>query len=837
MMSKGQWFCAMVVAAAMSGAAECRGAAPAPPAPAAIELAERLESLAYGDTDSPNAIPAAWREAEALLKAAARLNPAEPRFTRMLYQACIGAEDSSGAQAALLSYLTAVPDDQYAQAKLIDLYLARMQTAESMLNYMRSLVGKTALPGPVRAHAAVICAQTLLERSQRDEALKMLNTALQIDPLCISALRIKLNLTGDEGPSRRCGLLLAILRANPLDADAATTLADQLALLGLPEASAIWYAQAATIYQYTNQPRSQQLGKGASTELYLCDHGSDAQQLLDIYLNSVPDDADAWTIRLAIAEDTPSGESAYQALTHRAVNAALHALQSIRAAMGDENAEADAAAAAAAPAATQPAPLAGSTPPPTTQPLDPTPDMSDDMRLLVRADQRQLTDDYINAVGNLAWIRLYFLRDAGEETQRVIDVLAGLLRPDDPLLARLTGWSYLVRGQWPEARQKLGAVADRDAYAAMGMVYVLDQAGNRAGGDLLAQRLLALHPSGPLAAVLFSAFHGRGAKIIPMPQADAVTAAVQAFPRDWLNIFTQPQEFYTVTAEPLEREVVFPQAILARITIQNVGDYDITMGDQGTLRPQMVFDAVMRGLVDKQIGQTAYDQFWQRLVLAKGQFASQIVRLDRGDLLTQLTQQPDVPIDVQFSVIFNPIAGDQGYVVGPAGCRAPFIAMSERSATSIDTADERKKLYDLLSKGRPEQRMRAVTAAGTFYGRLRTAAAGITINQSVAMAKEMFDHTLAASSDADPMVQAWARYYAIAISPPDRQADLVQQLAQSDAWYGRLLAVIAAEKSLPDGGAVAAGALSGDPDPVVRDYASAVSDKIRAAAASQNPGQ
>jgi hypothetical protein len=243
----------------------------------------------------------------------------------------------------------------------------------------------------------------------------------------------------------------------------------------------------------------------------------------------------------------------------------------------------------------------------------------------------------------------------------------------------------------------------------------------------------------------------------------------------------------------------------------------------------------MRGLVDKQIGQTAYDQFWQRLVLPKGQFASQIVRLDRGELLKQLNAQLDVSIDLQFSVTLDPISQGQQFVVGPAGCRVPFIAMSERTATSIDTADDRKALHDLLTKGKPEERMRAAAAEGTLYVQLSKTAAGVTIDQTLSMAKEMFNDTLAGTSDKDPMVQAWARYRSALISPPAQQADLVQKMAQSESWYGRMLAVMAAEK-MPDNGAVVAGALSNDPDPVVRDYAEAVGDQIRAIAATQPTG-
>jgi hypothetical protein len=99
------------------------------------------------------------------------------------------------------------------------------------------------------------------------------------------------------------------------------------------------------------------------------------------------------------------------------------------------------------------------------------------------------------------------------------------------------------------------------------------------------------------------------------------------------------------------------------------------------------------------------------------------------------------------------------------------------------------------------------------------------IDQSLSEAKDMFDHARQASNDTDPAVRAWADYWGVIISPAAQQGDLVQKMAQSDQWYERLLAVIAAGR-LPDQGAAAASALSNDADPVVKDFASSVVDQL-----------
>jgi hypothetical protein len=456
------------------------------------------------------------------------------------------------------------------------------------------------------------------------------------------------------------------------------------------------------------------------------------------------------------------------------------------------------------------------------------------MPLLVKVNQPQLTDDYISAVGDLAWMRLCFLRDGGDGTQRLIDGLAKLLPEDDQLLARLNGWSYLTRGQWDEARLKLSAVADRDAFAQMGMVYVNDQAGKRTDADDLAKQVTAAHPSGSQAAILYSAFHGRGAKIITLPQGQIVATELAQFPQDWRHIVDQPQLFYSITAEPIEADIPFPHPILVKLTIQNVGDYDITLGPEGALHSLIVFDASTHGLVEKQVGQTVFEEFWQRLLLPKGQYATQIVRLDRGPLEDLLNSQPDLPIDIQFSMIANPmrLADRPDYVIGGAGCRVPLNSLIERDARPYQTPDDRKKLYDVMNTGSPGARVDAVTAIAKFAQTMRAAAKGVVIDQSYNTALELLDHVKAAAADKDPVVGAWAAYLQTLVSAPDDQAALVLNLAHGDQWYGRLLSLVAARR-LPDHGATAAQAMNTDPDAAVRDYALAITEEIGEVAAAQ----
>src|SRR5208282_1919321 len=93
------------------------------------------------------------------------------------------------------AYLKLNREDQSAQVQLLDLYLAQMQSADQKIAYMRAVMDKEGIPPEVRSSAAVRCAQLLAARLQNDDAIKVLDTALVLDPLNSAAMRAKFDLT------------------------------------------------------------------------------------------------------------------------------------------------------------------------------------------------------------------------------------------------------------------------------------------------------------------------------------------------------------------------------------------------------------------------------------------------------------------------------------------------------------------------------------------------------------------------------------------------------------------------------------------------------------------
>ena len=112
---------------------------------ASAMLAEEFSGMSYkllAGTEQVN--PPLFMQSAALLDAACRLAPSESRYPRLLADNYLQIGDSANAMTALKAYCALVPDDQVAQTQLMDLFLARMQSADEKLTYCRSMADELA---------------------------------------------------------------------------------------------------------------------------------------------------------------------------------------------------------------------------------------------------------------------------------------------------------------------------------------------------------------------------------------------------------------------------------------------------------------------------------------------------------------------------------------------------------------------------------------------------------------------------------------------------------------------------------------------------------------------
>jgi hypothetical protein len=136
---------------------------------------------------------------------------------------------------------------------------------------------------------------------------------------------------------------------------------------------------------------------------------------------------------------------------------------------------------------------------------------------------------------------------------------------------------------------KFSAVADHDPLAEMGLVML---APLNADTTAQAVKLVSEHPAGLLGAILLDGLRDKGGKPIPTPQSIAVADEAAAFPVKMLDLLdsANTDSFYDLVAQPVHVSVGYDEPALVRVTIKNTGDYDLSIGGDGALRPDLWFD-------------------------------------------------------------------------------------------------------------------------------------------------------------------------------------------------------------------------------------------------------
>src|SRR5437870_5665787 len=151
----------------------------------ALRLTELAQRILRGEAAPSDA---GMRQAQALLKAATKCDPREPRYARLLADSQIALHDNAGALETLTALRDLQPEDQVRQLEYIDLVVDRMQTVDQKLDYLRGLVPNDVIAPEIRSAAAWRCAMLLLEKRQTSDAADMVKQALTLNPLNWPAL-------------------------------------------------------------------------------------------------------------------------------------------------------------------------------------------------------------------------------------------------------------------------------------------------------------------------------------------------------------------------------------------------------------------------------------------------------------------------------------------------------------------------------------------------------------------------------------------------------------------------------------------------------------------------
>lgn len=795
-----------------------------------LALAEEFASLAHMQIFHAPDSRSSWSQGAAYLSAAARLNPDEPRFARELVQQYIYLHDVTGATNALAAYRRLVPTDQTAQVQQIDLYLGRMQQANEKIKYLEQILGREAVPAPVRSDAAVRCAQLLADRAEPAEALRLLTTALTLNPLNLSAMRLRYSLTRSNAtPLDTLQQILAMLRANPTDGGLCTSIGQQLADFGLTEDALKWFGLANRFSLKSGVLPSPQYAISAASELIISNQPDAAANLMGQYTTVYGADPDAWTIYLValqMASDSKKDDATLKATLDSARQKTqivlLNNLAIIRSAAGDLK------------ATTQPVDSPSPTTMPTTMPV---PDLSGDLALLRKAGP-QVGSDYLSAISALAWYDLYFRQDA-TSADPILDEMGKLVTDRDVQLTRLRGWRELVMKDQAGASTKLSAVADRDPLAALGLVLIDLDPQNSARHDqalIAAKQLLQSHPSGPVGAILAGEFTKFGIKVEPTGKYIPIQQVIADFPVGLTRLGDQPGEFYSLRVEPVKTSVEYGEPILVRVTLNSSGIIDLPIGPECGLHSELLFNAIPLGHPDQTIMGAAFDQVDQSRLLLTGQTITVVVRVDDDALYPFLYSHPQNQAEMDIAAITNPMIvnlAESGQPEKPmaknglGGLSAQTGAAIVRQAVPLDQQTGRTQLLANFEKQDGGRKIRMLQAMSVYLS-----GASEQVKQTFSISNpeppdlkpsisDLRAQLTRSASDSTPAVAAWAKYLLATNEATDDKKAMIEKTAHDADWAARLLALAAAGQN-EDGGHLIASELSSDTDLTVNAAATAL---------------
>ena len=769
----------------------------APHGDANAALAERLVQQAQGlltqaRAGSGQIAAPVFRQAAALLDAAVRLNPSEPRFPRLLAEVYGNLGDVDAELSAWGNYRRLLPDDRVAQSRVIELYLSRIETADGKINYLKDLLTKPTLAPELKAHIAALAVPLLRQRSD-EEANAMIHQAREFYPLCeILWLEYGL-LPKDATDIQRLTALLDLLKANPLQPAPMFETAHFLTRAGL-------HTEATHFYQDTNLLMLQ-LGQGASEELavetvanlYRTGQAQTAIQGAEELSGQrfYPESPEAWFLKLTLQHGSESPD-----VIRHARNVMDHALSAV-----SKQIEADAAATTQR-ADSQTQPTTQPATPPATQASTPPASQPSNQELAGIATKAKALDNpnavssLVSALSDSAWLELYYANEP-KRALPFIDGLKALLPPEDVTLSRLMGWYDLQSGNIDQARQELSSVAEKDSLSLLGLYQLEFKSGDKQKAAELGAKLLSQPDTGLLDAIVYQAVKDQGYTPAPRPLTDKAKALLAKFPMDWLGI-AEPQKkgqplptakFYTLRADPLKVAHHIGEPLLAKVTLTNVGQQDVPIGPgvAGVVQPDLWFDAQLRGVAQQTFAGVAYDRIMGRTILRPHESVSQIVRIDQGELASVLRKTPVGLLIVDADVVLNPELSQDGVRLGPGGIFIPFVRMFSRVSEPLTSETAIAKFFQTMRDASPPDKLRDVDVMSAY---VQAAALPNATQPEKDQAQKYLLVIQDQRQDPDPAVASWAGAVAAELLDDAARQKVIEQMAASQNWQSRLLALL-----------------------------------------------
>ena len=738
---------------------------------------------------------------------ALRYDRTDPRYLLQAAEAMTRSKNYDGALEAWQTFRALHPDDQAAQVEIIRLRITQLPTLDDRLKYVQQLAAEAGLADEVRSVAYTAAGAMLLEK-QADAKLvhEALDQAIRLNPLNLDALTLQYRLLpADAPPVQRAELLLKRLRSNPTQAEIMVELAELYANHGAAREAAVWYSHAGQVLSKMGASLPHDVAVAQASELLLSDQAQQAQKITEQVLTADNGHYPALLLRMLMEKQAGQMDS-YRRFRAQARNALINRLSAVRRALGDQ----------------------GATTRPVTDSVWDLPDLSKDPELLATSENAEAKQAYGQVLADLAWFEGHF-NESKESALRLSAQLIGSIGEDDPVAVRMAGWRFLWANKPEEAKIKLTAMAEQDVLAALGLVELHVAAQQTQAAAEAAQKLLDRHRAGLVAVLLQELLRDYGARWTPGEAAPDLRRLLAGFPHDLLRILSSPEKFFMLHAEPVKTAVRFGEPMLVLVMIRNVSEYDLTVGHNGVLRPDLWLDGNIVGVVKVPLVGIAVERMTGPLVLPPQQKLTIVARMDLGSLGQALSDNPTPSVQVKVTVRTNPIISGGSPISGPAGISQVMVKLLERRGHRQN--DEGfAAIESAITGGETEEKLRNIDLMAAYidlYNKVETP--GGTARAS-ALAKVL----ARAAKDRDQRVRCWSVFMLTLRAELDDQPAMLQAMLRDANPLMRLMGMVAVQGlrhkgSLPQVKELA----QSDPDPAVKRFAAAAA--ALADATAQNP--
>jgi hypothetical protein len=773
------------------------------------ELAERL--LQTGQRLA--AVPAGVKVAGAVADVAERLYDNNARLVREDIDIRLALGQRDKAIALLNTYRRLDPGDQIAQVQAIDLQQSKLESANEKADYLARVTASDKVPAEVRSHAATLLANIELERGRDAASAAALNQALGLNPLNPKALRMQADALAAHGTAfQRTAAWVNLLRANGTDFTTASRLGEELLRAGLTQPAQDFYKRFFAAVDAAGYATGADDAINYAHALIVANKTKDAGDVAAEALKDAPGDLSLHELRMLVAK-AANDDAAFKAALGEARAQAIRALIVLHTQV-DANA-----------------------PKPDDRTEIKLPDVKVDVAAVQAKGDAQLAQQYLQALGDLAWVDAYFGGRAPDAAvTEAINTLAG---QDSPLAHRIAGFVALSADRLDEADVAFSPVAERDVLSRLGVLALkLKKGEDKAAIAAEGNKLLAQLPTDIWPLVIRQSLKDAGPLSFKSPDTDAVAAEYAKLPADVWG-FAEGRIPYLVDLLPLTGSVGFGEPILVKVTLQNTSRRPLAIGPGTGLAQQVSIDANLRSVNDHQIPAAAVAKLTARLVVPPNQTTSTVVRLDSPELGAQLAQVPQVGAAIFTSAVTNPQtiqqttpqgATQQVIVPGPGGYRAQGRATIDRPQVAFTRQEARDKLLADLNGTDSLKRTRAVAALSACAAWMRSTQSEDLkplFGQAGDMLKQLAD------KDSSPTVRSLARQELYTLSGEKERPEIVKQMLASADFESRVLGtLLCVQMRKADRDTLLAGVVN-DSDEAVKNLATAVANLPDAPPASQ----